>query len=132
MAEDAFELSFFYEWIKHDVDVKTLSAVATPFVFFCANITTAEDGKILWILEELLADLVFVHTTQKAKIENLVCEVIIGVILEISFELEALGILVIDVCTSNIALVGASFIGNRNVFLVVEIGHNERGKSERR
>ena len=63
--------------------------------------------------------MVFVHTAQEAEIKDFVGEVIIDIVLKISFELEALGILVINICAGNIALIGASLIRNWDIFFVI-------------
>lgn len=110
MTEDGFEFGFFDKGIEHDVYIKTFGTVAAPLVLFCANIAATEKCEVLRELKEFLADLIFVHAAQETEIEDFVRKVVVNVVLEVSFELKAFGILMIDVCADDIALVCACLV----------------------
>lgn len=50
VAEDALELGFFDERIKHDIDIEALGTVAAPFILFSTNVAAAKKREILWEL----------------------------------------------------------------------------------
>ena len=93
--------------------------MTAPAVGFGADVATAEDFEVTWELNEFLDDLKFVHAAQKAEIMNLFAEIVLAVIFKISFELVALGILMIDGRTGNIALIRGSLITDNDVLFVV-------------
>ena len=68
MIKNVIELPLRQERVKHDVNIETLGAVATPTIRASADITAAEDAQVGWIAQEALHDLEFIERTQDAKV----------------------------------------------------------------
>lgn len=118
------------EWIKHDVNVETFCAVTAPAICFRADIAATEDFEVAWEFDEFLNDFVFINAAKEAEIIEFIRDIICDVGAEIVFEIDALGILMVNGRTGNIALVGGSFIAQNDVGLVVEISDDDCCKSE--
>ena len=90
MTKNLVETFVVDEWIKHNVDIEALCAVAAPAVGFGANIAAAEDFEVAWEFDEFLHDFVFIDTAQKAEIIEFIRDIICDVGAEIVFEIDAL------------------------------------------
>ena len=130
MTENLDELLVIDEWIKHDIDIETFSAVATPAIALCANIAASKDAEIAWELNEFLDDLVLIHAAKKAEVLDLVAEVSGGIKTKIVFKFNTLRILVVNVRAFYVALICGSFVAEHNVRLVVEISNDKASESE--
>lgn len=119
MAKNLNEALFANVWIKHDVDVETFCAVAAPAISLGANIAAAEDLEIAWEFDKFLDDLKFVHAAKEAKIMNLVAEVSLKIVLKVSFEFVALGILMINCCAGDITFVCRGFVADDDILQII-------------
>ena len=119
MAKNLNEALFVDVWIKHDIDVEAFCAVAAPAISLGADIATAENLEITWEFNKLLDDLEFVHAAKEAEIMNFVAEVSLKIVFKVSFEFVALGILVIDGRTGDIAFVCGGFVADDDILQVI-------------
>ena len=85
--------------------------MGAPFVFFGANIAAAEDAMVKRVFHETFDDSVFVPASEQAEVVNFVSEIFGDILREVAFEFIALGVLMIDGGTDDVALIGARFVG---------------------
>ena len=130
MAKNLNEALFVNIRIKHNVDIEAFCAVAAPAISLGADIATAENLEITWEFNKLLDDLEFVHAAKEAEIMNFIAEVSLKIVFKVSFEFIALGILVIDSCTGDIAFVCGGFVADDDISQVIQIGNDCTGECE--
>ena len=73
-------------------------AAPDPRVGFAADITALEDWVVFFMAREKFGDLEFVQRAKETKVFNGSFQIAIGIGVKVLFELEALGVLVVDLC----------------------------------
>lgn len=99
--------------------------MATPNILLASYIAALEDAVVLLESREEHGNLQFRKRTKEAEVEYSRTDVIPLVMSEISLELEALRVLMIDIAIKYSGFIGTRFIRKGHIIQTIEISSND-------